>query len=80
MVPWNSEGQINRHVAEAKGWSSRSADRVMADLFAEFIDDFYRLGDYANEPGVPECNWNWQSSATVETYIYFLMGIPRPEE
>jgi hypothetical protein len=74
-MPWNSEGQVARFVAQQLDWPDSRPELVMRNMFAGFIGDFYRLADYVAE-GATEDNWVFQVQGQVETYRDLLLGVP----
>lgn len=84
MKPWNSPGHIDRFVTREfgskLGWGECRPEHAMKTMFAQFIADFYRLADYAADPAVPECNWDWQGPAFLESYTMLLLGIIEPTD
>jgi hypothetical protein len=77
---WNAAGHIDRFVSQEMDWHDKTAEQVMRNLFAEFVQDWYRLVAYAATSGVPDDLWKCAAEAHLEYFRNLLLGILVPDE
>lgn len=80
MHNWNDIGHIDVFCAKWLGSAETLPNKRMEHTFVKFFTDILGVVGYAGQPGVLPEQWQFQITAIIDRYSYFLVGVDTPTQ